>query len=304
MRAVALGRWWEPIGSRLKYAVAFGERQMLKEPQKAQADVAAHVIKELAGGSQVVCLPGSSVPTAHVEEVPRALIESSRGGIVVLETFVDMQRAEKSAGPNTRRGWVLRDGEILRGPIQQLFSSKGNLSASVRRTPRLLTLADQIERGMAAGEKPDEFGRVFPMGDGTLGLLLLCGEFNAVYGGKPHCVEASFAAGGSAEHLKLDGLWRQLPSTVVVFNPTHTWTPLPSVAGKRKFLASKGAYIAPTNAHGGFGSKPTERRAGVVQLRQQPPELMRAGVDAKQGDFLRASLTLPKRPARSIVAGP
>lgn len=267
MRAVALGRRWCADGVSAHDAerpIDLIEELLCRERRRV-IDAAVHEVERVIDdGADLVCLPGSSLP-ATSEGPSRRLLELSKRATLVLETVSEhgpaSERSAKGKRYGARQAWVLADGAVTCGPLGQLFAGSSELSSKQARAEKLGTLAHEITSG----------ARTFPLPGGYLGLLLICGEMNAV--------RSTWAAGATW----VPEVWRGEPASnelarwwaerdrVVVCNPTHTWMRPQAVWPKRRFLANKGAYLGPTNGYAFYGW-PASNLAGSVCGCQSKPK--------------------------------
>lgn len=149
---------------------------------------------------------------------------------------------------------------MLQGPVTQLFADSSELAPGKKRAVTLVSLANAVTSD----------ARTFPLPGGFVGLLLLCGEINAVRttgpGGATWVPDAWKGEEGSEALTR----WWAEHDRVIVCNPTHTWMRPAAVWPKRRFLATKGAYLGPTNGYA-FDGWSASNIAGSVCERQLQP---------------------------------
>lgn len=204
------------------------EGAMLADIRSAQRRVRQVVEHTARLGSDVICLPGSSMPIEG-EVLPPWLHEAAKGRVIALETFTTggnvKQSAYDSDAGNSRRGWLLVNGAVALGPLSQLV---------VKGTDAKKAPGQRLQSEILEGRRSVEL-------DCGSAVLLICGEINVVEGGGP-----SPRLRWGSRDMRL--WWESLPRPRIVLNPTHTRMGPQAPRDKRAWLSQDGAVLCPDNA--------------------------------------------------------
>lgn len=194
---------------------------ILASPHERLERVRRVMESPIAEAADLLLFPGWTLVGASP---PKWVIAASKGRTVVLEMLPD-QGQGNAKKVRWARTYVLRDGSVIRGGIEQLLSSSD----------------EAWEQGTATTEAHQvaletRTTRRWKLGGGRTATFMICGEINAVLKhGK------SFPTPGGA----------QLPGADLVVNPSHTRMGPQAARDKRAFLARDGLVLCTANIYSG-----------------------------------------------------
>jgi hypothetical protein len=252
---------YEDVGDAIQDAI--------RADPEARSQAVRRVLDELGGVAvERVLFPGW---TLVGYTLPSSIINRSAGRTLVVEMLPPQDTGlRKKGSPADNRGWrafVVRDGQVLVGPVFQLFYSRSQVGEVGAPSQVAQNLAAQL----AGRADPDRRWRdpVWPDAG-----LMMCGEVNVIYSPKPPGRGTPVVQG--------------FPSFDLIMNPAHKPNNLDAMRRKRRHLSRMrpdAVLLMTANTHGRWvkyaGSRGKRRLTAVEAYRDgqkaEPDRVIKIG---------------------------